>query len=302
MFGQTQQEEVEIDRVLSLADQPVNIDTARTLLGEIKQVMDDHNVVFFLRQGTCLGAVRDGDIIPWDDDIDIGSIYGFHGFKEETIMAVIPDMQENGFLVRVTIDNDIYKCVTFIKGSMRIDWGCHWENNGSIIHYPFIPIPIKFFETLKEIDLLGQKYLVPNPPEDYLSLKYGENWRAPKRAGEYESDVLDISSNHQKSGFLLKTGRLLARILPWRSETKVRIIDREEKPVSDASVFVAGLGVYKSDINGVVKISIPRYDYYAFRIEVNDENHIIYMDKLYPEVNYLYQLGTEHFTIISDGL
>lgn len=70
--GLTQEEEeAEIDRVLSLADQPYNINSARRLIAEFNQVMAASNVIFFLRRGTCLGAVRDGDLLPWDDDIDV---------------------------------------------------------------------------------------------------------------------------------------------------------------------------------------------------------------------------------------
>lgn len=302
MFGQTPKEEKEIDRVLNLADQPFNIETARTLISKVKQVMDDNNVVFFLRQGTCLGAVRDGDLIPWDDDIDIGSIYGFHGLSEGKIEDVINDARKHGFLVRITIQNDFYKCITFVEGSMRIDWACYWVINNSIIMYPAIPIPIRLFENLKEIKLLGEKYLVPYPPEEYLRCKYGEDWQTPKRAGEYEGEVLDIISNTYQIGFSVSNIKsLLIRILPLRSKTRVRIVDKGGKHVSGARVFIAGLGVYKSDIRGIIRFHIPRYDLYAFRIEVKGEKYILYMEALHPSARYMYQLGTEHFTSDLDG-
>ena len=62
---------------------PMDIQKGEKSILEIKELMDDLDVIFFLRHGTCLGAVRDGQLIPWDDDIDIGSIIGIH--SDETV-------------------------------------------------------------------------------------------------------------------------------------------------------------------------------------------------------------------------
>ncbi len=43
----------------------MNVPDGEKLLAEVKKIFDRHGVVFFLRQGTCLGAVRDQALIPW---------------------------------------------------------------------------------------------------------------------------------------------------------------------------------------------------------------------------------------------
>ena len=81
---------------------PMDTSVAATLLREAKEIMDGHGVAFFLRQGTCLGAIRDNAFISWDDDIDIGSIVGFRGFHERVIEPVADSFRARGFHVKRT--------------------------------------------------------------------------------------------------------------------------------------------------------------------------------------------------------
>lgn len=279
-------------------DQPVDAATADRLLAEVNQVMSENNAVFFLRQGTCLGIVRDGKLIPWDDDIDIGSIYGFHGFSEETIASTVPKFKESGFLIRIT-RNDYNKCVTFIKDSMRIDWGCYWVIDDAIVMYPAIRIPVHLFVNLKEVTYLGHKYLVPNPPEEYLRAKYGHDWRIPKRAGEYEGDVIDVISNSHRSGWSRSFYHLTERLRWWLC-TKIYIIDEKGEPLSGVEVFIPGLGVYWTDKKGAFRVILPSFDYYALKINLNDNERILYMEQLQPRTDYVYQLGAEHLVPVDE--
>ena len=57
-------------------------------------------VVFFLWKGTCLGAVRDNELIPWDDDLGLGSVIGLNGLNERSIDRVVAAFRENGYFAK----------------------------------------------------------------------------------------------------------------------------------------------------------------------------------------------------------
>ena len=44
-----------------------------SILRETKKVLDSHGVTFWLDCGTLLGAVREGKLLEWDNDVDLGS-------------------------------------------------------------------------------------------------------------------------------------------------------------------------------------------------------------------------------------
>ena len=262
--------------------QPMETNNALAILGEAKKILDQLGVVFFLRQGTCLGAIRENGLIPWDDDLDLGSVIGLHGFNEEQVDLVILEFKKLGFSTNLEKYLD-YLDVTMMKSNIRIDWTCYRIVDDSIIHFPGVPIPVHLVMKLKEIEFAGGSYLVPNPPEDYLLAKYGPNWKIPKRSG-YEKDILAMipdSTNQERHPSIGKNSD--------SSMTKVRIFDENGEVVKDALVRVAKHGEFRTDEHGYAEFLLPEDNWYSLVINYNSHEEILYLERLSIGVTYTYK-------------
>jgi len=271
---------------------PMNIEDAESLLGEAKEIFDQHKITFFLRQGTCLGAVRDKALIEWDDDLDIGSIIGMHGFNEEMIEPAVADLRAHGCYVEVHHDG-LYTAVKIMKYKIRIDWQCYRVVKGTISHYPGVPFPIKLFTNLDAIDFLGKSYNVPSPPGEYLTYKYGPDWITPKRIG-YEKDVFDNMPSGIVPG---RPGKLKQWFLVnFRSSqtATLLVLNTDGLPVIGAIVVIAGLNRSISNKNGIAKFYLPGPDNYAVSIKFKDVEEVLYEETLTPGNNYIYRPDPSH--------
>ena len=266
---------------------PINLSIAKEMLKEAKQIMDRLGVVFFLRQGTCLGAVRDHDLIAWDDDLDLGSVIGLNGLTVSAIDPVVAAFRGAGYFVKVD-HNDHYISAAMVKSSIRMDWSCFRMIDGDIFHYPGIRLPMRLFAEMKEIEFIGEKFLVPNPPEEYLEIKYGPSWMTPKRL-EWMKDVVQMIPNASIPG---RPGRLrqsLAKhILRWRA-ARLRVLDDADKPVAGADVIVAGLSRSKTNRQGYVRFYRPSEDFYALVIRYGNHEEVLYEERMAPSAAYVYR-------------
>ncbi len=255
---------------------PLDPDLARIMLQEAKEILDPLGIRFFLRQGTCLGAIRDQAFIPWDDDLDLGCVIGLNGLTEAMIEPVFDAFRDRGYYVSVE-SNDRWIAAGMMKSSVRIDLTFFRIINDSIFHFPLIWIPAGLFSNLKEIEFMGGNYLVPNPPEEYLLAKYGPNWITPKE--DYEKDVLDQVVRSPAAG-----PTLTQDLVP----TKFRVLDLRDNIVRGAEVSVVGLGKAVTDDTGYVELGLPYKDFYALVIRFDGNEEILYQELLDPGASYVY--------------
>ena len=266
---------------------PMDLGDAERLLREARGVFEQHGVVFFLRQGTCLGAVRDGALIAWDDDLDLGSIIGLHGFTEDMIEPTVETLRAHGCYVEV-FHAGLYTSVKIMKYRIRIDWQCYRVVKGTIAHYPGVPFPVGLFAELAEVDLIGAKFLVPSPPEEYLRFKYGPDWATPKQVG-YEKDVLDNMPEGTVPGRPGRLRQFLAVHLFPRQAARLLVLDGDGNPVPGAEVIVAGLNRSRTNRRGVARFYLAGADHYALAVTAGGREEVLYEEALSPGRMYVYR-------------
>jgi hypothetical protein len=256
----------------------VNVADAEAVLLEAKSVLDAQGVPFFLRQGTCLGAVRDGVIMPWDDDVDIGSIFGMHGFTEQMIEPAATALRERGFEVTaMPIGDDVF--IGLIKLDTRVDWFCYRVKSDFVTHYPGVEIPIRLFVDLAEINFLSERFLIPNPPEEYLSIKYGPDWTTPKPVG-YERDALGSVPDPEDAHWYQKLGRRIAVRLSSKHRVRFDLRDSTGEPLAGATVTIAGASRGRTDAAGHVTLYVPNSGPYAVIVGHGNTEEILYEEVL----------------------
>ncbi len=251
---------------------PIDVVAAENNLKEAKQIMDRLGVVFLLGSGTCLGATRDNALIPWDDDVDLISVIGVNGLTGESMAGIEEAFRHKGFVARELPGNHAQALQT-MKDYVRVTWECMYVDDAVINIYPGIEIPADMFTRPKEIEFLGEQFFVPNPPEEYLRLKYGPEWKVPKKAGAYEKDVVEKIPDRNQVG----------------RPSSLRVLDDEGKPVSGAEVVLVGGGRSRTDESGYAEIILSRADWYALVIRYQGHEQVLYMEQLEPDRSYVYR-------------
>ena len=147
-------------------------------LRDTVEILNDLGLYWWLEAGTCLGAIREKDFIEHDTDIDIGVL----GLQMKDELAI--EMVKRGFVFHYIYGTKYngYE-MSFIRGGIKVDVFYFYKNDGIIYtsiwnkqEQIILDFPAKLFNDLREIDFLGLRVRVPNPPEEYLTIRYG-NWR-----------------------------------------------------------------------------------------------------------------------------
>lgn len=160
----------------------MDIKAATQTFLDIKKILDQAGVKFWIVDGTALGAVRDSSFILYDTDIDLRIS------AKDTSIYICEKFKKKGFQCsKIILYHDLISAYAIKKRGIRADIAATYyyppeDLSVVLAKKPRACItvtPAKFYREDYFIEFLGTKVRLPNPPDEYLNLHYGKNWRIP---------------------------------------------------------------------------------------------------------------------------
>lgn len=139
----------------------------------------------FINSGTLLGAVRDGNFIPHDDDVDFGILLKSTSWDDlyNEIFELENVLRIKGLIRggKIGADSGIFHWKLKYINSISVDLFPSWIIDGKLYVWPYC------FGEANDTDLLPfskerigrTSFSAPNNPRKLLSINYGDAWGTP---------------------------------------------------------------------------------------------------------------------------
>ncbi|AHG84819.1 Cps7C [Bibersteinia trehalosi USDA-ARS-USMARC-189] len=145
---------------------------AAQALNDLKFVMAQQSIPFFLISGTLLGCIREGKLLGHDKDIDVG-VWDDYDYEQ---LATL--LGQSGYFYIVPTRTKHLVMLRHLNGIV-IDVFIHYREENDYWH---AGVKIKWHNSafeLAEKEFLGNNYLIPKDYDRYLTENYGD-WKTPK--------------------------------------------------------------------------------------------------------------------------
>jgi phosphorylcholine metabolism protein LicD len=173
-------------------------------LSKLKKLLEKNNIKYWIDYGTLLGIIREGALLKWETDFDIG-IYDYDVVK---VLSLKNEFEKMGYKIEYIPGRDNVQLVS--NDAIMIDFSIYHLIEGKSVRYfhyhkrnllgrvldVFLTkmfkiyekfgcemlmnsIDNKFFDNLETIKYESEKWPVPSDVEKYLASRFGETWRTP---------------------------------------------------------------------------------------------------------------------------
>ena len=137
--------------------------------------------------GTLLGAVRGGDVIEHDSDVDFGCLDWPAAALRPTVFALIKRYHHNGQLVELVyrhpngVKVDLFLFLREQAERLFVIYGDEFANRPAVVRR----FPAEIVERLERRELWGHTFTFLAEPEQFLAANYGPGWKTPDPKWQY---------------------------------------------------------------------------------------------------------------------
>ena len=161
---------------------------------DVTGVLNEAGVRYMIDRGTLIGIARDGDLLPWEDDVELA----LPRDQLERVLQLLPTLRARGYRIGKRYMHYDFFC--WRKGDLqaikirKVRWGVvrsrvrldinvkyrhedkyYWHSMGEACE-----VNADYFDDAEEIMYAAHSIKVPARFEAYLEEKYGD-WRTPDR-------------------------------------------------------------------------------------------------------------------------
>lgn len=163
---------------------------AKRTLSSLVKTFNSSKVEYFVEFGTLLGLIREGDIIRWDDDIDISILSNEYGkvmklLEGEIVKISIETGVEWEYQTRIN-DNDNPRSIVLLFNNINGEFKSFtvsitliYFSNGNAIQ-PMNCLPELHYRNFETIKYENNEVRVPFNYIGYLEATYGD-WKTPQK-------------------------------------------------------------------------------------------------------------------------
>lgn len=176
---------------------------ARALLHDMHEVLESLGLKHFIIDGTLLGAVREGDFIGHDNDMDFGVFA--EEWTPELLQEVKDKMGKKGITLYHQFGDFVNSLeVAFMRESIKCDLFFYRRDGNKRVFHAFLhggedpardtityEYPADLIENIRPMIFQMEYYPAPADPVKVLEIKYGADWKVPIKEWDWANGPLN---------------------------------------------------------------------------------------------------------------